>query len=219
MATQADVLPIAPGAESPEGSKPRGRPRRFDRDEVLDQVVELFWTQGYEATGMAEISGATGLNKSSLYNTFGSKDALLEEALGRYLDTRLGMIGEVLTDGVAGLDDLEVMFALQWEEMCGDSAGRGCLAVNTATELGLRAESVRVLSERFRSGLLSALRAALGRAGELGEIDPTMIDSYAETIMAFTLALAVVVRSGAGPEEMERKFAAMEALVSSWRID
>jgi TetR/AcrR family transcriptional repressor of nem operon len=216
MAAQSDVLDTAPGSD--EGSKPRGRPRRFDRDEVLDQVVQLFWTQGFEATGMAEISAATGLNKSSLYNTFGSKEALLEAALERYLDLRLGMISEVLTDGTVGLDDLATMFALQWEEICGDFAGRGCLAVNTATELGLRAESVRVLSERFRSGLFSALSDVLGRAADLGEIDRVMVDSYAEMIMAFTIALAVVVRSGAESGEIERKFAAMRLLVDSWRI-
>ena len=72
---------------------------------VLDVVVELFWTKGYEATSISDIVEATGLNKSSLYNTFGPKNDLFEAAVERYLDMRTAMMTEVVGDGTAGLDD------------------------------------------------------------------------------------------------------------------
>ena len=65
---------------------------------------------------------------------------------------------------------------------------------------------------------VSALSDVSGRAADLGEIDRIMVDSYAEMIMAFTIALAVVVRSGAESGEIKSKFAAMQLLVDSWRI-
>ena len=64
----------------------RGRPRTFDEEAVLDALTALFWRQGYEATSMADIVEASGLNKSSLYNTFGSKQELFATILDRYVD-------------------------------------------------------------------------------------------------------------------------------------
>ena len=41
-------------------SAPRGRPRSFDTDEVLDRVRDTFWRYGYAGTSMDQLSAATG---------------------------------------------------------------------------------------------------------------------------------------------------------------
>lgn len=61
------------------------RPKEFDRDEVLDRAVDLFWRNGYEATSMADMVEALGIGRQSLYDTFGDKHALYLAALDRYL--------------------------------------------------------------------------------------------------------------------------------------
>ncbi len=61
------------------------RPREFDRDQVVDRAVEVFWRQGFEATSIQDLVEATGLNRGSLYNTFGDKAGLFEAALERYM--------------------------------------------------------------------------------------------------------------------------------------
>jgi hypothetical protein len=50
------------------------RAKEFDPDDVLEQAMELFWAQGYEATSAQDLVDRTGLNRSSLYNTFGCKE-------------------------------------------------------------------------------------------------------------------------------------------------
>ena len=64
------------------------RPKSFDVDEVLDRAVDLFWVNGFAATSMADLVNHLGINRGSLYSTFGSKQELYERALERYL-TRL----------------------------------------------------------------------------------------------------------------------------------
>ena len=59
-------------APSVSGIRSPGRPREFDVDDVLDRAIEVFRERGYEASSMADIERATGLNTSSIYNTFGS---------------------------------------------------------------------------------------------------------------------------------------------------
>src|SRR6266702_582567 len=63
-----------------------GRPRGFDVDEALDRALEVFWRQGYEGTALSDLTAAMGINRPSLYATFGNKEALFRKVLDRYAD-------------------------------------------------------------------------------------------------------------------------------------
>lgn len=62
----------------------RGNTKR----EILDAALELFSVQGFEATSIAQIAGAVGIRKASLYSHFENKqailDALVQEVLEQY---------------------------------------------------------------------------------------------------------------------------------------
>lgn len=60
------------------------RYKEYDRYEVLEKTVNLFWEKGYKATSMADVVHATGLNTASMYKEFVDKDGLFEEALEHY---------------------------------------------------------------------------------------------------------------------------------------
>ena len=136
----------------------RGRPRQFDEEQVLDTLLELFWDEGFEAASMADIAEATGLNKSSLYNTFGSKDELFYRVLERYIDVRQRILAETL--GAEGtLEVLGLFLDLMRMEIDGESGARGCLAVNSSTELGPRDDRIAGLSDRYRGVLASAMHS------------------------------------------------------------
>ncbi|MGE0180281.1 MAG: TetR/AcrR family transcriptional regulator, partial [Sphingomonas sp.] len=68
-----------------ESAAPRGRPRSFDTDQVLDRVRDTFWRYGYAGTSMDQLATATGLHKPSLYGAFGDKRKLYLAALDNYL--------------------------------------------------------------------------------------------------------------------------------------
>src|ERR1700733_14070568 len=60
------------------------RPRMFDEQEVLDAAREAFWTNGYTATSLDDLTAATGLGKGSLYAAFGGKRQLFDRLFGDY---------------------------------------------------------------------------------------------------------------------------------------
>lgn len=68
--------------------KPRGRPRSFDREAALDAAMGVFWEKGFEATSIADLTSAMGINPPSLYAAFGDKEKLYLEAVGKYMDCR-----------------------------------------------------------------------------------------------------------------------------------
>ena len=193
-----------------------GRPREFDREAVLNTVVDLFWTKGYEATTMADIIGATGLSKSSLYGAFGSKHQLLDAALNRYLDGVFGQFLAAFADGDGGIADIHRFVDGYHAWLLNDAAGRGCLAINAANELGYTDDAVSRYAATYREAFREALRGPLERAGARGEIAPAMIDSAIEQLLGLSLAASVFSRSQSDPAEIERLAEATHRLIDAW---
>ncbi|GLW12304.1 TetR family transcriptional regulator [Microtetraspora sp. NBRC 13810] len=146
------------------------RPREFDPQAVLDAAMEVFWEQGYEATSTEDLCRRTGLGRGSLYNAFGSKHRLYEEALRRYAETRAdaqlrmlarpGPVRERLRELMLGVIDADMA----------DPRRHGCLALNAATESAGRDGEVPGLVRRHFTDLEQALchLVTLGQAaGEL----------------------------------------------------
>ena len=128
---------------------------------------------------MADLERATGLNKSSIYNTFGSKELIYRRSLDRYERVRLAAIREVLATGTAGLDDVHRALDLQ-QAVCESEWGvRGCLAVNSMTELAPRVAEVRSLAAGFRNSLAGLIRMPLERAAAVGEMREDQISADA----------------------------------------
>jgi AcrR family transcriptional regulator len=60
------------------------RPRSISKEDSLERALLLFWERGYDRTSIADLSEAIGVGPSSIYSTFGSKEDLYRQALGRY---------------------------------------------------------------------------------------------------------------------------------------
>ena len=196
----------------------RGRPREFDPDEALDQVLRVFWEKGYEATSVADIVEATGLNKSSIYNEFGSRDALYEKTLERYMQARLSLLTDLLGDGTGGLDDVTTLLDFMREEAAGDVGRMGCFAVNDAAEFGTSSARALATSRRWRTGVREAITCALTRAEDLGEIPPGSAATYAGVFVPWMLGMSVVARGGADESEVDEVFAAAKDLLEQLRV-
>ena len=74
------------------------RSKEYDRHDVLEKAVGLFWRKGYKATSVTDIVHATGLNTASMYKEFGDKDGMFEEALEHYRRHILGPRVQMLID-------------------------------------------------------------------------------------------------------------------------
>lgn len=194
----------------------RGRPREFDEEAVLDAVMRLFGERGFEAASLADIVEVAGLNKSSLYNAFGSKEELFRLALDRYVDRRIEML-ELATSGDGGIDDLLALVEFLRGEALSEDFRTGCLAVNSTAELGYASDAVVEVSDRYRRAMTNAIRRPLERAAELGEIDGSMVSAYADTTLSFALAAALFARGGTSAEALGAHLDSLRDLVESWR--
>ena len=112
-----------------------GRPREYDEEQVLEQAMSLFWSQGYEATTMSHLLAATGLAKGSLYQAFGDKQHLFLAALDRYLARGRRDLSKCLRGAENGYAGLRNWLLENARPSTAGGIRRGCMAVNTAVEL------------------------------------------------------------------------------------
>jgi TetR/AcrR family transcriptional repressor of nem operon len=114
----------------------KGRPPLYDPDRVVEQVADLFWARGYDGVSVSDITAATGLSKSSLYNRFDSKDALFATALRRYhaQTVQAGADWLGLNDGTDPMEKLDQLLAGPANDVHGAGDVRGCFLCNTSAD-------------------------------------------------------------------------------------
>jgi TetR/AcrR family transcriptional repressor of nem operon len=177
--------------------------KHFDENAALGTVVQLFWRQGPSATGIQDVVTATGVNRSSLYATFGDKHALYLAALDRYLDEHALPSFSRLAGDPRGLPAITQFFHQLIRARCsGERARWGCLMVNAHTSPESTDPDVRRRLDHHHKRLRAALRDALGTAHRLGQLHAAM-DTDATAGQLALLAYGVNLRSRAGAPAAE----------------
>ena len=114
------------------------RHKEFDRDEALHKAMEVFWTRGYEAASIQDLVNHMGINRQSLYDTFGDKHALYLQSLDRYREVEGGKVFELLERPGSVKKRLRRLFdAVVETALCGRPR-RGCFMGNAMSELAGR---------------------------------------------------------------------------------
>lgn len=180
------------------------RSKSFDPDAALRKAMQLFWRQGFEATSVDDLVHAMGVNRASLYATYGDKASLFKQALERYIETVLAPRLDALEGAASALAGLRALLAELVAFAAGDPQRRGCFAVNTVCELASRnpdiAARLRARSEALE-GLLTRTIARAQRDGELpADRDPLVL---ARSFVAVIDGLRVRSKLGADRATLE----------------
>ncbi|MGK0365018.1 MAG: TetR/AcrR family transcriptional repressor of nem operon [Saprospiraceae bacterium] len=110
------------------------RNREFDEKAVLEKAKNLFWKQGYHATSIQDLVNNLGINRASLYNTFGGKNELYEAALTAYQEENSLFLRKRLKDFTSVRTGLKSLFREAILESIKDPDRKGCFVVNCTTE-------------------------------------------------------------------------------------
>ncbi|MFP3501638.1 TetR/AcrR family transcriptional regulator [Burkholderia sp. SIMBA_062] len=190
------------------------RPREFDERDALLQAMRVFWSQGYEATSLADLLKATGLSKSSLYDTFGSKRELFLAAFEVYRLERMRMLDGYLTSESTAFASIQAFFEMVVEHARRDERPFGCMSCNEAVEFGPHDEEVQQLVERDFRGIEDALAGAIERGKVDGSIPRTKDARKLARFLTVThQGLQIMARSKADVGRLDDALAVMlEAL-------
>ncbi|CCH55130.1 putative HTH-type transcriptional regulator yezE [Fibrisoma limi BUZ 3] len=146
------------------------RPKAFDEEAVLQKAVNLFWCRGYEATSVQDLVDCLGINRASLYDTYGDKYELYVKALERYRDTGQSGLCQNMDKSRPALDLLRDLFTEGIQNSLADPDQKGCFMVNSAVELAAHDETIgRIVADNQR-----AFEARLQQVIERGQQEGTI---------------------------------------------
>lgn len=145
------------------------RPVEFKEKEVLDNAMRQFWKEGYEASSVHKLIRCTGINRGSMYNSFGNKKDLFRLCLEHYAITIIKPLLDksLLDKGLDHWDSIRNFFGMS----IASDLGRGCLLVNTLCGAEVYNKEifkhVDELLGVIRKALVSRLRECSKRDGGL----------------------------------------------------
>lgn len=176
---------------------PKGRPREFDPEQVVQGAMEIFWSNGYQGTSLPDLLQATGLSRSSLYAAFGDKHGLFLLALDRYIADAMARIDQEMDGRRDPWDGLRLFLSGYVQRNSGAKGRKGCLVVATAMELAGKDADV----EKRLRGFFQAVEARLADTFERAQKEGTLADGLAprdaaRMLLAMVEGLRVIAKTG-----------------------
>jgi TetR/AcrR family transcriptional regulator, transcriptional repressor for nem operon len=190
------------------------RTKAFDPDAALERAMQAFWTRGYGATSTQDLVDALGINRSSLYGTFHSKDELYRRALRLYTEVDEPW-SQALVEGPGAFRDRlrEALLAAVADDLDPDRS-RGCFVGNAAVERAPVDEHVRRLVATGFANVRGVFTAALARARDDGELAAGAdVDALATLLLTTFEGLRVMAKGARDRAQIEQAVDAVVAVL------
>ena len=181
-----------------------GRPRGFREDKALDAAMRVFWEKGYEGASLEDLTAAMGINRSSLYSSFGDKEQLFKRAIANYADGPASYVGESLRQPSARAV-IKALLKGTLALLTDPTHPPGCLFIQGGLACGSGAESVKQALVDWRRNGEAAIEKRMKQARKEGDlpldVDPRDLARYVCIVMT---GLGVQAANGATKSEMTR---------------
>ena len=161
----------------------------FDRPQVVNRALALFWRQGYQATTLADLLQAMGISRSSFYAAFGDKRSFFIECLDLWAARTLGLVQRTRAE-MPPLDALQDFFERGFGEARGSRVSWGCMLVNTVLEMAGVDDGLAARASSHLADMQLIFKDILDDAGAT----PQQAEEMAAMLMLFNEGIRVSSR-------------------------
>ena len=170
--------------------------KQFNVDEALGKAMEAFWAHGYEATSMQDLVDCMGINRGSLYATFGDKRRLFIQALRRYDTIHRHDWAEAIRRSRSPRQAIVGIFGDAIDVVLNSGARMGCLLVNTALELSPHDDEISQIVDHSFSEMEAFFSHKIEEGQAIGEIPETVDPTETgRALLSLFIGLRVLARS------------------------
>lgn len=197
--------------------KKRGRPRAFEPETALRSALDAFRQTGFAATSLDDLSAAMGINRPSLYNTFGDKRQLYLKAYQQYREEIGALFAPALDPALSLRQMLEAIFAIAIKlYLSGDEGPRGCFTTMTAGSEAMADPEIRAVVQKAITGTDRLLIERFRLAVERGELPAgAQHEALARLASATIQSLSIRARARLPRAELEQIAAGAIAVIFS----
>src|ERR1700747_310660 len=184
------------------------RPKEFDRAIALKAAITVFADHGYEGTSTDALLEAMGINRQSMYDTFGDKRQLYLDALQQYNADSVSDIIRSLNRPSSPLKGLEAAL-ISFAARPAPQAKFGCMGISSICEFCRSDSEVVLLNEAARRTLRSAFERRVAEAKAEGEVAPDLdVRAAAEFMQATLMGIKIAAPGAASGAHLQRPRAA-----------
>ena len=177
------------------------RPPEFDRAEALVKALHLFWEKGYERTTVRDLTEVMGISAPSLYNAFGGKKELFDEAVAAYTGSPNRVVPRGLQERSARAVFAKIL-EIAIREYGSSTQPRGCFVISDPV----------LIDERLLGRV--AIRARMQQAHDDGDLPgDTSVEALTDFVDIVLRGLSSIARDGASPDAMR---AAADVALAAW---
>ena len=186
--------------------------RQFDEQEMIATALDVFWRKGLHDATMQDLAAATGVQRGSLYNAYGDKEAIFQRAFDQYAGQLIDSCGQALAEGDDIAARLQSFLDLLIVNMTSGSPPRGCLTTRTALDGAISSAAVRQRVQGVLSRLEQLVSKAISSAPD--KRLAANANRLARVVVTFTRGLAVMERAGYSRKQLKESAATfVDALV------
>jgi len=164
------------------------RPVEFDENKVLTNAMEQFWREGYEASSVQKLLDCTGINRGTLYNSFGDKDTFFKSCIDQYSK----IIDKQIENSLKNLklnpwDAINAYFEEAVLNISSRHRSMGCLLVNSLCESINYDKDMKKVVRGTLSLIRKAIVARLKEAQSKGKLRKGVAVEFAADVLMNTL--------------------------------
>lgn len=192
------------------------RKKAFDEVDVLNKAIEVFWEKGYNGASYSDLVGRMGINRASMYDTFGDKQQLYLKALKQYRKNNANPIRSLLASKQNALEKINVLLDMAIHDCRQGKDCKGCFIVNATTELADKEPEIAKELEMNREQMEALFGLVLEQGQQEGSITKDQpVLALARFIYNTHFGMQALARSNPDPKVLEDiKGVALQALRS-----
>ncbi|MDG1025002.1 MAG: TetR/AcrR family transcriptional regulator [Gammaproteobacteria bacterium] len=181
------------------------RPVEFDENKVLTNAMEQFWREGYEASSVQKLLDCTGINRGTLYNSFGDKDTFFKSCVDHYNKVVETQIAASLKNSKLGpWEAIEAYFDETVLKVTNKHRSMGCLLVNSVCESINYDKEMRKVVRSSLATIRKALVARLKEAFKNRKVKKGVSVEFAADVLMNSLhGMRVNSRDGKTPKQLK----------------
>jgi len=181
------------------------RPVEFDENKVLTNAMEQFWKEGYEASSVQKLLDCTGINRGTLYNSFGDKDTFFKSCVDQYNTvTDKHISASLKNDKLVAWDAIAAYFSEAVINVPNKHRSMGCLLVNSVCESINYDKEIKKVVKGSLAIIRKALLVCLKDAHKKGKIKKGISAEFAADVLMNSLhGIRVNSRDGKNAKQLQ----------------
>ena len=180
------------------------RPVEFNEHKVLTNAMEQFWKEGHEASSVQKLLDCTGINRGTLYNSFGDKSTFFKSCIDQYnkiVDKQIA--ASLKHEKLTGWDAIDAYFDETVLKLSNKHRSMGCILVNSLCESINYNKDMKKIVRGSLATIRKALVAKLKEAHKKGKVKKGVSVEFAADILLNTLhGVRVNARDGKNTKQL-----------------